>query len=88
MSCVETSDLASKNRSPSPTLSSLPDDAPHAKILRLLRLLFHLNTFEAERMSFPGDRRNLADSAFVNNKLTAKLTRQLEEPMIVARFVL
>ncbi|KAJ7739810.1 ubiquitin-protein ligase [Mycena metata] len=57
---------SSKSRSPSPTLSSLPEDAPHAKILRLLR------------------KRNLAESAFVNNKLTAKLTRQLEEPMIVA----
>lgn len=81
------SDFSSKNRSPSPTLTSLPDDAPHAKILRLLRLLCHLNAFEAERMAFPGDGRNLPDSAFVNNKLTAKLTRQLEEPMIVARLV-
>jgi len=36
----------------------------------------------------PGvENRSLAESAFVNNKLTAKLTRQLEEPMIVARFV-
>ncbi|KAG5340284.1 hypothetical protein C0989_002300 [Termitomyces sp. Mn162] len=73
-----------KNRSLSPTLSSLPEDAPHAKILRLLRALHQLNTMEAERLVFSGDRRNLPDSAFVNNKLTAKLTRQLEEPMIVA----
>ncbi|KAF8967730.1 hypothetical protein BDZ97DRAFT_1903295 [Flammula alnicola] len=80
----EDSDAASKTRSPTPTLSSLPDDAPHAKILRLLRVLCHLNNFEAERLVFPGDKRNLPDSAFVNNKLTAKLTRQLEEPMIVA----
>ncbi|KAF9479594.1 hypothetical protein BDN70DRAFT_906231 [Pholiota conissans] len=80
-------DSTNKNRSATPTLSSLPDDAPHAKILRLLRVLYHLNTFEAERSTFPGDRRNLPDSAFVNNKLTAKVTRQLEEPMIVARCV-
>ncbi|KAG5636235.1 hypothetical protein H0H81_008716 [Sphagnurus paluster] len=73
-----------KNRSPSPSLSSLPDDAPHAKILRLLRALHQLNTLEAERVVFTGDKRNLSESAFVNNKLTAKLTRQLEEPMIVA----
>ncbi|RDB23948.1 Ubiquitin fusion degradation protein 4 [Hypsizygus marmoreus] len=73
-----------KNRSPSPSLSSLPEDAPHAKILRLLRVLHQLNTMEAERSVFSGDKRNLPESAFVNNKLTAKLTRQLEEPMIVA----
>ncbi|KDR80639.1 hypothetical protein GALMADRAFT_240990 [Galerina marginata CBS 339.88] len=81
---VDNSDTVNKNRSPSPTLSSLPEDAPHAKILRLLRVLSHLNTFESERVAFPGDKRNLQDSVFVNNKLTAKLTRQLEEPMIVA----
>ncbi|KAJ7252448.1 hypothetical protein C8J57DRAFT_1077385 [Mycena rebaudengoi] len=75
---------SSKSRSPSPTLSSLPEDAPHAKILRLLRVLHQLNTLEAERSVFIGEKRNLPDSAFVNNKLTAKLTRQLEEPMIVA----
>ncbi|KAG6890023.1 hypothetical protein C0992_003368 [Termitomyces sp. T32_za158] len=73
-----------KIRSPSPTMSSLPEDAPHAKILRLLRVLHQLNTMEAERQVFSADKRNLPESAFVNNKLTAKLTRQLEEPMIVA----
>ena len=84
----ESSDSVTKNRSPSPTLSSLPEDSPHAKILRLLRVLCQLNTIEAERVAFVGDKRNLSDSAFVNNKLTAKLSRQLEEPMIVARLVL
>ncbi|TFK39908.1 hypothetical protein BDQ12DRAFT_602743 [Crucibulum laeve] len=73
-----------RNRPASPTLSCLPDDAPHTKILRLLRALHQLNVFEAERTVFSGERRNLLESAFVNNKLTAKLTRQLEEPMIVA----
>ncbi|KAJ7670440.1 hypothetical protein B0H17DRAFT_1209311 [Mycena rosella] len=43
-----------------------------------------LNTLEAERSVFIGEKQNLPGSAFVNNKLTAKLTRQLEEPMIVA----
>lgn len=73
----------SKIRSPSPILSSLPDDAPHAKILRLLRVLHRLNAAEAQRPARPLDRRALLETTFINNKLTAKLTRQLEEPMIV-----
>lgn len=78
-------EITSKNRSPTPSLSSLPEDARHAKILRLLRVLHKLNALEAERSIFSGDKRNLPESTFVNNKLSAKLTRQLEEPMIVAR---
>ncbi|KAF7309015.1 Ubiquitin-protein ligase [Mycena kentingensis (nom. inval.)] len=77
-------DGSPKTRSSTPPLSSLPDDAPHAKILKLLRVLQQLNTLEAERSVFVGDKRHLPESAFVNNKLSAKLTRQLEEPMIVA----
>ncbi|KAI0924248.1 hypothetical protein AcW2_005179 [Taiwanofungus camphoratus] len=77
-------DITFRSRSPGPTLSSLPDDAPHAKILRLLRVLHKLNTQENERAAVPGAKHVLPESAFVNNKLTAKLTRQLEEPMIVA----
>ncbi|THU92737.1 hypothetical protein K435DRAFT_671560 [Dendrothele bispora CBS 962.96] len=73
-----------KSRSSTPPLSSLPEDAPHAKILRLLRVLHQFNSSESERVVFSGDKRNLPESAFVNNKLSAKLTRQLEEPMIVA----
>jgi len=68
-------------------LSSLAEDAAHAQILRLLRVLHQINTAEAEKLTFAGEKRNLPESAFVNNKLTAKLTRQLEEPMIVARYV-
>lgn len=81
-------DLSSRSRSPVPSLSSLSDDAPHAKILRLLRVLHKLNMNEVDRASPVISRRALAESSFVNNKLTAKLTRQLEEPMIVARYVL
>ncbi|KAF9269117.1 hypothetical protein L218DRAFT_1040523 [Marasmius fiardii PR-910] len=73
-----------KARSSTPNLSCLAEDTPHAKILRLLRVLHSLNTLEAERSAFGGDRRHLPETAFINNKLTAKLTRQLEEPMIVA----
>ncbi|KAI0730615.1 hypothetical protein C8Q76DRAFT_644034 [Earliella scabrosa] len=75
-------ETGSRSRSPTPSLSSLPEDAPHAKILRVLRVLHKLNAQESERLT-PA-KRILAPSAFVNNKLTAKLTRQLEEPMIVA----
>lgn len=77
-------EAVAKIRSPSPSLSSLPDEAPHAKILRLLRVLHKLNAAELERPARPYECRALPESAFINNKLTAKLTRQLEEPMIVA----
>ncbi|RDX51248.1 hypothetical protein OH76DRAFT_1401563 [Lentinus brumalis] len=77
-------ETGSRSRSPSPSLSSLPEDAPHAKILRVLRVLHKLNAQESERATPATAKRILAPSAFVNNKLTAKLTRQLEEPMIVA----
>ena len=79
----ETPEPVTRSRSPTPSLSSLPEDAPHAKILRLLRVLHRLNVVECERQ-YPSNR-SLPESAFVNNKLSAKLTRQLEEPMIVAR---
>ncbi|KAJ8502395.1 hypothetical protein ONZ45_g11808 [Pleurotus djamor] len=73
-------EVASRSRQTNPILTSLPDDAPHSKILRLLRVLHQVNVMESERSPFP----QLQESAFINNKLTAKLTRQLEEPMIVA----
>jgi len=51
--------------------------------LRLLRVLHQINACQRDK---PGEQRNaLPESSFINNKLTAKLTRQLEEPMIVAR---
>lgn len=45
----ESSEPVTRSRSPTPSLSSLPEDAPHAKILRLLRVLHRLNVVEAER---------------------------------------
>ncbi|KAH9851913.1 hypothetical protein C2E23DRAFT_904051 [Lenzites betulinus] len=81
---ARTDETGIRSRSPSPSLSSLPEDAPHAKILRLLRVLHKLNALESDRTSPAVSKRILPSSAFVNNKLTAKLTRQLEEPMIVA----
>lgn len=72
--------------SPATVASALPDamdpDTATTKILRLLRVLFNLVT---EHHGFVPQERELSDSLFVNNKLTAKLTRQLEEVMILAR---
>ncbi|KIO30590.1 hypothetical protein M407DRAFT_14294 [Tulasnella calospora MUT 4182] len=78
------SDTASTERAASPMTTSAPDDAPHSKILRLLRVFYKLNTQGSERLMFDRAIPTLPESAFINNKLTAKLTRQLEEPMIVA----
>lgn len=52
--------------------------------LRLLRMLHRLSVKEAERPAILN--KGLLESSFVNNKLTAKLMRQLDEPMIVARY--
>jgi hypothetical protein len=43
------------------------------------------DVLEAEHSAFVREKRALPGSASANNKLSAKLTRQLEEPMIVAR---
>jgi E3 ubiquitin-protein ligase TRIP12 len=64
----------------------VPDDSPHAQILRLLRVLHKINAEGLESSSVRERLVALPESAFINNKLTAKLTRQLEEPMIVARY--
>lgn len=74
----DTRDGTDKPRAP---LSSLPADAPHTQTMRLLSVLHKLNEQELADAPFHA---TVSDSAFVNNKLTAKLTRQLEEPMIVA----
>ena len=57
---------------------------PTTKILKLLRLVHDLAADGREAAE--GRRGAQPDEAmFVNNKLTAKLTRQLEETIIVAR---
>ncbi|BGP33548.1 Ubiquitin fusion degradation protein 4 [Rhodotorula toruloides] len=65
--------------------SSIPNDSQQAKILQLLHVL---RSVSSEYGDFESDglikQNGLSDSAFVNSKLTAKLNRQLEEPMIVA----
>ncbi|THH11305.1 hypothetical protein EW145_g739 [Phellinidium pouzarii] len=75
-------DPPSRARSPISPLTSLTDEASHSKILNLLRALHKLNA-DINVDDFLGAH-PLPETAFINNKLTAKLTRQLEEPMIVA----
>ncbi|BEI86859.1 hypothetical protein CcaverHIS002_0702050 [Cutaneotrichosporon cavernicola] len=72
--------------SPATTASVMPDivesDSQVSKILRLLRVVHNLRT--DGRNVVGGRVQALDESLFVNNKLTAKLTRQLEETMIIA----
>lgn len=72
--------------SPATTASVMPNivgsDSQVSKILRLLRVVHNLRTDCRDGV---GTRVHaLGESLFVNNKLTAKLTRQLEETMIFA----
>ncbi|CAE6466788.1 unnamed protein product [Rhizoctonia solani] len=64
--------------------STLSADLPHTQILRLLRVLHRMNLMVKDKIFMDAPPAVLPESAFINNKLTAKLTRQLEEPMIVA----
>ncbi|EJU03433.1 hypothetical protein DACRYDRAFT_77036 [Dacryopinax primogenitus] len=68
----------------SPQLSCIPREATHSSIVLLLRVLHKLNDEWADRALPTGSGEVLPESAFVNNKLSAKLTRQMEELMIVA----
>jgi hypothetical protein len=54
------SDFPIPRHSASPTLSSLPEDSPHTKMLRLLHVLSQLNTIEAECVVFVGDKCRLS----------------------------
>lgn len=84
--------FADSNKTPEPSTrdpssatavpSSVPADSAQAKILRLLRVLHALNSEAQATSPSPS---LITETAFVNNKLTAKLGRQLEEPMILAR---
>lgn len=74
--------------SPASVTSALPTaldpETPTSKILRLLRVVHNLSV-DGRDAAGRGDS-SLDESLFVNNKLTAKLTRQLEETMIIARY--
>ncbi len=65
---------------------SLGIDSAPATILRMMRALHSVNIAHGDTMG--SDRsRCLTENAFVNNKLTAKFIRQLDELIIVARCV-
>ncbi|KAJ9122448.1 hypothetical protein QFC22_001873 [Naganishia vaughanmartiniae] len=61
---------------------SLPVESAQATVLRMLRVLHALNTERED--SRVGNHAVVDEAAFINPKLTAKFTRQLEELVIVA----
>ncbi|TIC56498.1 hypothetical protein E3Q05_01686 [Wallemia mellicola] len=69
---------------------SIAKDSQHAPILQLLRVLHALcaDRQELNAISHPNaalaQDTGVGEMTFVNNKLTAKLNRQLEEPMLIA----
>ena len=73
--------------SPASVASTMPtaleSSTPTSKILRLLRVVHNLSV--AGREAIVRSNSQMDENLFVNNKLTAKLTRQLEEVMIIAR---
>lgn len=75
---------------PTPLPASIESSGPYAQILQLLRVLYDLNCDwralhnDTSRLADLHVSKGLSEATFVNNKLTAKLNRQLEEPMIVA----
>ncbi|TIA99570.1 hypothetical protein E3P94_02149 [Wallemia ichthyophaga] len=70
--------------------ASVAQDSQHALILQLLRVLHAMCTGvqEVNVLNQPGaalsQETGVGEMTFVNNKLTAKLNRQLEEPMLIA----
>jgi E3 ubiquitin-protein ligase TRIP12 len=64
--------------------SSLAIESSQATILRMMRVIHALNSEYADKLRVEQSR-ILSESAFVNNKLTAKFVRQLDELIIVAR---
>lgn len=67
--------------------SSLNKDATTASILRFLRVLHEMNATIDDILTETRDPVNITPeplAQFINTKLTAKVNRQLEEPLIVA----
>ncbi|KAF2837646.1 hypothetical protein M501DRAFT_995624 [Patellaria atrata CBS 101060] len=88
---AEFSSLSPPPESKSPTVSTLPvslDKNPTTSgILRLLSMLHEMNANIDDVLSDKKEAQGFTTepvSQFVNTKLTAKLNRQLEEPLIVA----
>jgi len=88
---AESSSLSVLNEVQASATSALPisldKNITTASILRLLGILHEMNSHIDEVVSEKGIGNNLTAeplAQFVNTKLTAKLNRQLEEPLIVA----
>ncbi|WWC70865.1 uncharacterized protein I206_104817 [Kwoniella pini CBS 10737] len=82
-------DGAAEAPSPATVTSTFPiglePSTPTSKILRLLRVVHNLSVEGRDAIGHGlNDGGILDEKLFVNNKLTAKLTRQLEETMIIA----
>lgn len=78
---------ASAQADPFELPSSLTKDQTTASILRLLRVLHEMNATIDDILTEAKDRTNISPeplAQFINTKLTAKVNRQLEEPLIVA----
>ena len=87
----ESQNLSSRSITPPDDSSSLPESLQQnpvtAVILRLLRILHEINATIDELLGEKRKSSNVSPeplSQFVNTKLTAKMNRQLEEPLIVA----
>ncbi|KAJ5665792.1 uncharacterized protein N7477_008240 [Penicillium maclennaniae] len=71
--------------------SSLNKDSTTASILRLLRVMHEMNATIDDILTDARDTANITPeplAQFINTKLTAKVNRQLEEPLIVASMCL
>ncbi|KAJ5304851.1 uncharacterized protein N7443_004511 [Penicillium atrosanguineum] len=71
--------------------SSLNKDSTTASILRLLRVMHEMNATIDDILTEARDPANITPeplAQFINTKLTAKVNRQLEEPLIVASMCL
>lgn len=67
--------------------ASLSKDLTTASIIRLLRILYEMNATIDDILTEVKDTRPITSeplAQFINTKLTAKINRQLEEPLIVA----
>lgn len=66
------------------TPTSFGSDKTTAEVIRLFSVLFTLNTDVDDFLGPSVHQKSLSNSKFLSSKLTAKLNRQLEEPLVVA----
>lgn len=66
------------------TPTSFGSDKTTAEVIRLFSVLFTLNSDVDDFLGPSVHQKSLSNSKFLSSKLTAKLNRQLEEPLVVA----